>query len=138
MDFTEDDIAQLSMTPLMGGQMSCKDKIKEGILIAKEEHNDMADKVMAMLYTLADKFLDGIELDEIKEAMVMTRLGQMIMDDRIRIGELRGREEGIAENQKKMNSLINVLLTANRVDDCLRAAKDADYRDNLMKELGIR
>ena len=70
--------AQLSMTPLMGGQMSCKDKIKEGILIAKEEHNDMADKVMAMLYTLADKFLDGIELDEIKEAMVMTRLGQMI------------------------------------------------------------
>ena len=138
LDFTEDDIAQLRMTPLMGGQMSRKDKIKEGILIAKEEYNDMADKVMAMLYTLADKFLDGIELDEIKEAMVMTRLGQMIMDDGIRIGELRGREEGIAENQKKMNSLINVLLTANRVDDCLRAAKDADYRDNLMKELGIR
>lgn len=138
LDFTEDDIAQLSMTPLMGGQMSRKDKIKEGILIAKEEYNDMADKVMAMLYTLADKFLDGIELDEIKEAMVMTRLGQMIMDDGIRIGELRGREEGIAENQKKMNSLINVLLTANQVDDCLRAAKDADYRDNLMKELGIR
>lgn len=102
MDFTEDDIAQLSMTPLMGGQMSRKDKIKEGILIAKEEYNDMADKVMAMLYTLADKFLDGIELDEIKEAMVMTRLGQMIMDDGIRIGELRGREEGIAENQKKI------------------------------------
>lgn len=118
----------------MGGEMSRKDKIKEGILIAKEEHNDMADKVMAMLYTLADKFLDGIELDEIKEAMVMTRLGQMIFSD----GEVRGREEGIAENQKKMNSLINALLTANRVDDCLRAAKDADYRENLMKELGIR
>ena len=108
MDFTEDDIAQLSMTPLMGGEMSRKDKIKEGILIAKEEHNDMADKVMAMLYTLADKFLDGIELDEIKEAMAMTRLGQMIMDDGIRIGELRGREEGIAENQKKMSSLRNL------------------------------
>ena len=95
MEFTEDDFAQLSMTPLMGGEISRKDKIKEGIFIAKEEHNDMADKVMAMLYTLADKFLDGIELDEIKEAMIMTR-------------------------------------------DCLRAAKDADYRDNLMKELGIR
>ena len=26
---------------------------------------------MAMLYTLADKFLDGAELDEIKEAMTM-------------------------------------------------------------------
>ena len=129
MDFTEDDIAQLSMTPLMGGEMSRKDKIKEGILIAKEEHNDMADKVMAMLYTLADKFLDGIELDEIKEAMVMTRLGQMILDDGIRIGELRGREAGInegrregsEENQKRMNLLINALLTTNRTDDCLKA-----------------
>ena len=58
LDFTEDDIAQLSMIPLMGGQMSRKDKIKEGIFIAKEEHNDMADKVMAMLYTLVDKFLE--------------------------------------------------------------------------------
>ena len=37
-----------------------------------------------------------------------------------------------------MNSFINVLLTANRVDDCLRAAKDADYRDNLMKEHDIK
>ena len=56
MDFTEDDIAQLSMIPLMGGQMSRKDKkLKKGF-IAKEEHNDMADKVMAMLYTLVDKF----------------------------------------------------------------------------------
>ena len=63
---------------------------------------------MAMLYTLADKFLDGIELDEIKEAMVMTRLGQMILDDGIRIGELRGREAGInegsEETQKRMDS----------------------------------
>lgn len=142
LDFTEDDIAQLSMTLLMGGQMSRKDKIKEGIFIAKEEHNDMADKVMAMLYTLADKFLDGIELDEIKEAMVMTRLGQMILDDGIKIGELRGREAGInegsEETQKRMDSLINILLTSNRTDDCLKASKDAAYRKKLMDELGIK
>ena len=134
MDFTEDDIAQLSMKPLMGGQMSRKDKIKEGILIAKEEHNDMADKVMAMLSTMAD--------DEIKEAMVMTRLGQMILDDGIRIGELRGREAGInegsEETQKRMDSLINILLTSNRTDDCLKASKDAAYRKKLMDELGIK
>lgn len=34
-----------------------------------------------MLYTLTDKFLDGEDLNEIKEAVIMTRLGQMIMDD---------------------------------------------------------
>ena len=98
----------------------------------------MANKAMAMLYTLADKFLNGVELGEIKEAMTMTRLGQMIYND----GEVRGREvgrmEGIAENQKKMDSLINMLLTANRTADCLRASEDADYRKKLMDELGIR
>ena len=108
--------------------------------------DDMADKVISMLYTLADKFLDGIELDEIKEAMSMTRLGQMIMDDGIKIGEMRGeargreagKKEGIAETQKKMNSLINILLTSNRTEDCLRASKDADYRKKLMDELGLK
>ena len=123
---TEDDFAQLSIAPLMGGEMSRKDKIKEGILIAKEEHNDMADKVMAMLYTLADKFLDGIELDEIKEAMTMTRLGQMIMSD----GEARGREQ--------VNALTRKLLSENRVDDCLKASIDKEYQKKLMKELGIK
>ena len=122
MDFTEDDIAQLSMTPLMGGQMSRKDKIKEGIFIAKEEHNDMADKVMAMLYTLAD----GIELDEIKEAMVMTRLGQMIEKD--------GREkERIA-----LNMLNKKLLSSNRIEDCIKATEDEEYQKKLMKEFGIK
>ena len=32
----------------------------------------------------------------------MTRLGQMILDDGIRIGELRGREAGINEGSKKL------------------------------------
>ena len=123
---TEDDFAQLSIIPLMGGEMSCKDKIKEGILLAKEEHNDMADKVMAMLYTLADKFLNGIELDEIKEAVTMTRLGQMIEKD--------GREkERIA-----LNTLNKKLLSLNRIDDCLRATEDEEYQKKLMKEFGIK
>ena len=116
LDFTEDDVAQLSMIPLMGGQMSRKDKIKEGIFIAKEEHNDMADKVMAMLYTLVDKFLDGAELDEITEAMTMTRLGQMIEKD--------GREkERIA-----LNTLNKKLLSSNRIEDCIKATEDEEYQ----------
>ena len=102
--------------------MSRKDKIKEGILIAKEEHNDMADKVMAMLYTLADKFLDGIELDEIKEAMVMTRLGQMIEKD--------GREkERIA-----LNTLNKKLLSSNRIEDCIKVIASTGVQPLLQSE----
>ncbi|WP_455504544.1 hypothetical protein [Blautia sp.] len=63
-----------------------------------------------------------------------TRLGQMIFSD----GEKRGREEGIAESQRKMDLLVNALLTANRVDDCLKATEDKEYQKKLMKEFGIK
>lgn len=34
-----------------------------------------------MLYAMADKFLDAIDLEKLKEEISMTRLGQMIWDD---------------------------------------------------------
>lgn len=58
--------------------------------------------------------------------MVMTRLGQMIMDD----GEARGREQ--------VNALTRKLLSENRVDDCLKASIDKEYQKKLMKEFGIK
>lgn len=60
----------------------------------------------------------------------MTRLGLMIMDDGIELG----REQGL----NKMAILTEKLLLANRVADCMRAAKDEEYREQLMKELGIK
>ena len=110
----------------MGGKMTAKDTIKEGILLLKQENNELSDKVTAILYTLADKFLTGEELNEVKEAVTMTRLGQMIMDDGIELG----RKQGLALTEK--------LLSANRVEDCIRATKDEEYRKQLMKELGIK
>ena len=131
---TEDDFAWLSLTPLMGGKLSRKDRIKEGILLAKEEYNRIADKVTAMLYTLADKFLDGEDLNEIKEAVIMTRLGQMIMDD----GRKKGREEGRKSGEKQMAALYEKLESASRVTEYLKACKDENYRKKLMEEFKIR
>ena len=72
----------------------------------------------------------------------MTRLGQMIEEDGRRIGELRGREAGINdgsdETQKRMDSLINILSTSHRTDDCLKATEDAAYQKKIMDELGIK
>ena len=72
----------------------------------------------------------------------MTRLGQMIYaaGEKIgrEIGMSEGRRKGIEETQRKMNSLINALLSANRTSDCLRAARDEAYREKLMEELGIK
>ena len=52
-----------------------------------------------MLYTLADKFLDKAELDEIKEVIRMTRLGQMLMDEGMELKET----DSIKKLMKNMN-----------------------------------
>ena len=109
-----------------------------GILLAKEEHNSIADKVTAMLYTLADKFLDGEDLNEIKEAVIMTRLGQMIMNDGRKKGREEGREEGRKSGEKQMAALYEKLESASRVTEYLKACKDENYRKKLMEEFKIR
>ena len=99
--FTEDDYAALSLTPLMSGKMSRKDMFKEAINLAKPNIELSAEKATAMLYTLADKFLDKTELDEIKEVMRMTRLGQMLMDEGMEKGIEKGIEQGIEKGIEK-------------------------------------
>ena len=89
--FTEEDFAQLALTPLMKSNKERKDVILESLKLSKTERSITAEKTMAMLYTLAEKFLEGKDLEEVKEAVAMTRIGQMIFDD----GLVRGREEGM-------------------------------------------
>ena len=89
--FTEEDFAQLALTPLMKSNKERKDVILESLKLSKTERSITAEKTMAMLYTLAEKFLEGKDLEEVKEAVAMTRIGQMIFDD----GVVRGREEGM-------------------------------------------
>lgn len=135
--FTEEDFAMLALTPLMSSKKERKDVILESLKLSKTEKSITAEKTMAMLYTLADKFLEGKELEEIKEAVAMTRIGQMIFDD----GVVRGREEGRVEGQKvttkRMNMLTAKLLKENRLEDLQRVTEDEEFMKKLMKEFGI-
>lgn len=128
--FTEEDFAQLGNYTL-NEQRDKNEKmfILESIKLSKTEKSITAEKTMAMLYTLADKFLTGNDLEEVKEAVAMTRIGQMIFDD----GVVRGREE----ERRLMSALISKLLQAKRLDDLQRAAEDEEYRERLMKEFNI-
>ena len=130
---SEDDFANLTLTPLMTSKMCRKDVIKEAIQIVKQEKQLTAEKTMAMLYTLADKFLSAGELNEIKEVLAMTRLGQMLYDDGVKKGMERGREEG----QKQLTELMNKLREADRLDDLKKVAKDKEFKELLLKEFGI-
>ena len=81
----------------MSGSLGRKDSIKEALLLAKQSRETAAEKATAMLYALADKFLNSAELEEIKEVVAMTRLGQMIFDDGIQQGVQKGLSQGIQQ-----------------------------------------
>ena len=81
-----------------------------------------------------DKFLQGSDLEEIKEVVAMTRLGQMIYDDGLKAGEEKGRKE---ENAR-MTTLMKTLLASNRMADLQLALDDPEYREKLMNEYGIK
>ena len=48
------------------------------------------EKIESVVYAMAEKFLENVEMDEIREMMRMTRLGQMLREE--------GREEGRYQN----------------------------------------
>ena len=66
-----------------------------------------------MLYTLADKFLDKAELDEIKEVIRMTRLGQMLMDEGMELKET----DSIKKLMKNMKWTIDQAMNALEVPE---------------------
>lgn len=56
---------------------------------------DEKRKIEAVIYIMADKFLSTSEMEEIKEVLSMTKLGQMLVNDGIRQGIQKGIQKGI-------------------------------------------
>ena len=89
---------------------------KEAIRLAKPNIELSAEKATAMLYTLADKFLDRAELDEIKEVR-MTRLGQMLMDEGMEQGIELNQTDSIKKLMKNMNLTIDQAMNALEISE---------------------
>ncbi|MBS6677420.1 MAG: hypothetical protein KH330_06740 [Clostridiales bacterium] len=113
--------------------MAIKDRILQGIYYVKNEEGKLPEieigKMQAVLYAFANKFLSAGELEEIKEAIAMTKLGEMLFDDGVKAGEKKGEE--------KMSRLTIRLLDEKRYGDLERAVKDQEYREKLYKAFGI-
>lgn len=99
-------------------------------MLAKTSNSATAQKSMAILYTLADKFLDNCDLEEIKEVTAMTRLGQMLYDDGFKSGSESGSE--------RMTKLTRILLEENRLEDLKKVTEDKEFREELMKKYNIQ
>ena len=140
-DLTREDIIPLLFSPLMGGRFRQKERILRCIEVLKNAEtifpqNDIR-KMEAILYTFAVKFLDDDELKSIKEAVAMTKLGQMIWNDALE----KGREEGEKIGQKRASDrysrLILLLTKENKNDLIVKIASDPKYREELYKQYGI-
>ena len=48
-----------------------------------------------------------------------------------------GRKSGILEGEQRINQLIFKLKEADRIEDIIKAASDAEYQQQLLKEYGL-
>ena len=101
---TKEDLIPFTLCSLLGGEMSQKDRIKKAFEFSKRAEADIdkeeIKKIEAVMYAMAEKFLNEMDVKEIREAVKMTKLGQMLLDD--------GREEGREEGEIK--KLITIVL----------------------------
>ena len=97
---TKADLLPLCLSPLMGGKMPQKDRIMAAYDITRKAMGvtqDVIQKVEAVIYIMADKFLDAKEMKQLKEELKMTKLGQMLYED----GRSEGRREHLIMQVKK-------------------------------------
>lgn len=97
---SREELVSLVLTPLMQGKIPMKDRIKNAFQIIGEENCMKAEetqKMQAVIYALAEKFLKNEEMDEVKGVINMTRLGQMLVNDGINQGMSQGKAEAIVE-----------------------------------------
>ncbi|MBO5486242.1 MAG: hypothetical protein J5988_04840, partial [Eubacterium sp.] len=59
------------------------------------------------------------------------------LEDERNEGKVEVKIEGKAEERERMNRLIVLLTAQSRVDDLVKAARDAEYQEKLFKELGL-
>lgn len=85
---TKEDLVPLTLCSLMGGDMPQKDRVVQALAITRLARDIVpeADKIEAVVYAMAEKFLDSVTTEQLKEAVGMTRLGQMMYQDGVEAG----------------------------------------------------
>ena len=110
-EVTKEELVPLTLCLLMGGEMSMKDRVKTAYQITQEADSvgqGELDKIETVLYVMADKFLEPVEMEELMEVIGMTRLGQKLVN--------RGIEQGKLEIAKNLIGLLDEETIAERTE----------------------
>ena len=136
-----EDIIPLLLSPLMAEKPEQKNRIMDGIHILKKAENSFSrsevQKMEAILYAFAVKFLNNDDLTVVKEAIAMTKLGQMIWDDAIKEGERIGQEIGEQQASERYSRLILILSKEKKDDLIIKIASDPEYREEMYRKYGV-
>ena len=104
---TRTDLIPLTLCPLMDGDSSQKERLLAAYELADkatELTENERRKIEAMIYTMADKFLDPFSMEDLKAVVKMTRLGQMLVNDGIQ----QGAEKNKLENARRLLNHLDV------------------------------
>lgn len=136
-----EDVIPMLLSPLMGGSTEQKDRILHGIQFLRSAEGsfdlDEIKKMEAILYAFAVKFLKDDDLETIKEAIAMTKLGQMIWDDAVEKGREEWTRIGQQQASERYSRLILLLSSEKKEDQIIKAASDPSYREKLYQKYGL-
>lgn len=137
---TKADLLPLVLTPLMDGELSQMERISAAYKITQRAVDTDAEtirKVEAIVYIMAEKFLETAEMEQLRKEITMTRLGQMIYNDGVAEGEARGEALGKTRGEMKLSKLITILLRDNLLSDIAIATSDEKAREEYYVKYGI-
>lgn len=112
------DLVPLALAPLMSGKSSQKQRILAAYEIthhARTGNSEDVEKIEAVIYAMAEKFLDSMSIEEIREAMSMTRLGKLLVQE--------GIEKNKLDNARNLLDILDVETIAERIGLSLEDVK---------------
>ena len=116
-ELTKEDLVPLTLCLLMGGEMPMEDRVKAAYRITREAGSvgqEELDKIEAVLYIMADKFLESAEMDELMEVIGVTELGRKLVKRGIEQGKALGKEEERMDIAQNLIGLLDEKVIAQR------------------------
>ncbi len=111
---TKEDLVPLMFCSLMGGKMAQKDRMKAAFRLTQQATHVSEEeirKIEAVLYAMADKFLEKEELGELVEEISMTKLGEMLVNK----GMNQGISQAKLEDARNLLDVLNAQTIAERI-----------------------
>ena len=132
VEITKTDLLPLVLCPLMTGTMSQKERISTSYDITRRatiKDAEVIRKVEAVIYIMADKFLDSAEMEQLKEEIKMTKLGKMLYDD--------GKIEGQKRAQTSVFTLIQKMTADGELEAIPKLTTDPEFYQAMVEKYQV-